>query len=726
VAMSPSDAWYQAVCRDGARIRIYMEITEGAGPTTFKTIGAGNMDSGSDLYDLGDIPAAIQRIDPIGGELNPLTRDMKNTGLIIDVDDAWLRPVIVNYRLAGQKVELWLGAAELDETDFVALFKNGVIDSIEPTDGHTIKLVALGQSQILELNKITGFWYNTHPLECLYDGAGGGVLEKGGAVSFNANSFDPTQLEYDDIEHLLVSRTTSMAAGAYANNLSMDDPKRWRDWGGVHEPTSAFDVAQSITKLLNGHLVNDEDGDAKFVRFDSAASAADDWTDDDFLPGSFKQDALDENIVNRIVVNFDGTGPDGNWKQSYRADETGSQAAYAYPGETERIHSYKFSTPWVSSVMRLAADVDNITDPVAFTLYGVTTHALSGNKAGLVINAGHPVYLLLDSTHVQDIGNAEIVKVTSLTRGTVDDVSAYFWDPDSGWTEESGWDGRVTIGAASRNQLGTSISAHVNTNTMVYDITPIVMLCDELLERFGYGAPIVEVATNLRKFPYQIGDLVSLTTDQFVTYGLDGITSAKKWEIIGKKVHLFDGTGRIEWKLAYAGINVLTRTGLTSPLAIDTTRGQAVQQDVVQGAILDGCDVTQTAGLGGSLAVGYASNGDAMAIIPEATTHTYTASKDTYVTLDLDTNGITYSAVNNAAAAPYQSSNQVLLAVVTTGAAAITSIDTDVAPTEPVQGAKLVESSVEATQLSFETDNSGNIVPNAMFIQWQAGSNYPP
>jgi len=213
-----------------------------------------------------------------------------------------------------------------------------------------------------------------------------------------------------------------------------------------------------------------------------------------------------------------------------------------------------------------------------------------------------------------------------------------------------------------------------------------VELFDKLLARYKYGCPEVEVETLLTKYLIQIGDLVTITNSDYIDYGKDGITSSDKWEVVGKETDVFASPPKIKWRLAYAGTNAITRTGRApfSDYTLDSGKiEEAGSPSITQAWVESGLNVTIDAGLVGDLQPGVTTNGTGWRTkIAEAVAKTYTASKDTYVFVDIVNGGIAYHEVANGAAAPSLPDHMVLVSKVITDGAAITSVDTDVQNTK--------------------------------------------
>jgi hypothetical protein len=130
------------------------------------------------------------------------------------------------------------------------------------------------------------------------------------------------------------------------------------------------------------------------------------------------------------------------------------------------------------------------------------------------------------------------------------------------------------------------------------------------------------------------------------------------------------------------------------------TRGNETVADFV----FTGCVWSSVSGLSGTCTGGtYYVNGNRI-VFPGVVSHTFTASKDTYVDLDYLGN-VTYSAVSNNAASPSITANSIRVAIVITGASSITFVNTGQIDST-LSGFAPVISSVSLTT----TDSLGNLI----------------
>jgi len=686
MTLSTTAAFDAAFLRSGAKVTYLVDIYDG---TTHWAAITRSVAATSDLRD-SDHPEGVVSVEPVGTELDPFTRVTRIGEVFVSLHDAWIRPIIVNNRIAGQKLTVKIGEASLDEADYVEFF-TGPISEVLPRDDGSVAISSLDPMAILDSNKITGYWLNKNPLEILYLGDGSGVLEKGGLTSFNTASFDPSNYT-DDIGHLILSRLDSKLNGAWAQYVG-DETGRTADWGGINKPISALRLANEIVQLLNGQLVIDEDGSIAFKRFDASAATVDSWDDDDILPGTFEQKALDSNIVNRLIATF-GRDPDGNHKHTYQVDDSDSQTAYAYPGASIRVLAKSLVTNWLDSHFYFSGAIDAVA--TSATLFRAELHAMSGNRSDgfAAISATQPLWLLLDSSHISGNGNVEIVSVTSITRNTGAIGAVQVLDPADGtWHHEEGWVGNISLNTINRAQLGTTASAHENSQTWVYDITPLVILFDELLARFKYGAPIVEFQTLMTKYKYQTGDMIALTKKQFLAYGLDGL-SDEKFEIVGKEPRTFEGEPSIAWVLAHAGDEAVTRVahaqfgrGTRGAMALAQTLYQSVTQVFVEFGLV----ISDEGGRDIEISAGSLSNGTFRQSIAEVTSRNLPATMDTYIRINVDTASMIFDSVAVGAGEPDYPNDEVQLGWVTTSAVDITALD-GVRTLHPFDSLDLIES----------------------------------
>lgn len=529
MALSPTAPWREACLRGSARLRFLLEIDDDTNTWTC-------MDGSSDVL---SYPVAIKSISGIASETDPLLRTPSASQLTVEVSDAWLRPILVNNRLKGQKATVKLGAAELAEVDFLTVFI-GPMESFEPRDGLSVAIEIVDVFTLLERAEVTGAWIGKHPLQVIEDIANRAKIT---STYIDTDSFDPAHADNLAIGEYVISR------GGDIDYLLADN--------SVATPVNALELIGEVARLINGQFVSREDGKLKFVRFDASAAAAGAWTHNHILPGSFRQTEVDDNVINRVLVKFSsqyGAYPE----QTYQADDTASQANYAYPDTTSRVLSHEFTTDWLETAARLNG---GITDVATSMEVGGPVHMFSGTReiagsqpAEANLDASQPGYFLLWDIPSE---TGEIVKVTAMSMISREVIQIR--DPETLALTPLSVPVRLNCSTIVREQFGTTKIAHPAA-TPVYDVTILVALSDALLKRFKDGAPVVELRTPLSEVKFQAGDLMTLVIPEFLSYSFDGLDGTQKFEIVGKELDPFGSPPSIRWSLVYAADVALTRT----------------------------------------------------------------------------------------------------------------------------------------------------------------------
>lgn len=677
MSLSPTNEWHEACSRADADLRYLITITDGV--STWKALD-GPCDSISQ-------PIGVESVAPVGFGLDPFTREPKSGAVEIIVEDNWLRPILVANQLKHQKCTITIGAREVAEGNFLSVF-SGPIEEIQPQGGRFVSLMVEDVFTVLRKTEIVGYFVG-HPLAIIED-----ILSNKvglAAALIDSTSLDPTQ--YSGIGHLVFAR------GVGLSDFQVNT--------GVTEPTPAFDVITSLCRMLNGQLVPDETGKLSFQLFDASAAAVDTWQEGDILPGSFEQDGVEGKIVNRIVCDF-GNDVAGTYRQTYQADDTASQSAQAYPGMSDRILSEVIESDWLDY---------NGTLQVALTT-GVTTAYINGpmwawagsrKQVGVAqdtnadCTAGRPVYLMLVGSGQEP----EIIKATSIAfvgaGGTTGADDVYALDPEDQQLDSLGRyhiQGTYTV---ARAQLGTSSPASWGTdyaNTVIYDITALVLLCDELLARFVGELYIVKCKTLFGKYAVQIGDLIKLVHTKFLANGFDGITASDKWEAINKIVD--KEAGVIEWTFAHAGTDSLTRVGAgkgSGPMAMAANH---MDRNIYQAAsivisVSNGFGFTDDGGRNGTIGAGDIGGPRGFnSFSPAAIALTFTASVTTWVGWDTRRNQLVRY---EQAAEPTWLASEAPIRKVICDAGDITST-ADLRVTTAIDGVRLHDTTVDTLQIA--------------------------
>ena len=83
------------------------------------------------------------------------------------------------------------------------------------------------------------------------------------------------------------------------------------------------------------------------------------------------------------------------------------------------------------------------------------------------------------------------------------------------------------------------------------DVTIPTDVNQEILDRFAYGAPVVEITTNLRHIDIQLGDFITLDNDVYLRYGQNGTDEYTIFEVCRKEISLEGDSPRITFELCW-------------------------------------------------------------------------------------------------------------------------------------------------------------------------------
>ena len=703
--LTPEVEWDQAFLVENPRARILLTIEDGV--DTWKALsGSSNQisEQGSVLF-----------VDSLSAEIDPATRDVQISETTIDVRDAWLRPILVAKRLRGKKVSLSIGTKEIAESKYLS-YSSGLISKCTPDgnrDSGVIKISLNDMFASLADRELVGAWWQKHPLQIIYDGTSGILDRMGwGASLVDTATFNPDGGLYDTISHFVITRVGDF--DAYLGNTGLK-------------------LVDGLCKLLGGQLVTDETGKLSFKRYDpSSAAVGDPWTDDDVIPGTWEQEPLGENVINHVVMRF-GKGHESQTEElKLELNDATSQAALAYPGVASGVFTHELETDWCPKQgwgeLGAYVPVSALPNAAATSLqvWGCPTGLCgirgmfptpAAQPALAKLSATRPAYLLLQQDFREgQAPKREIIKATAAIVPYSDWVEHHtVVDPQDLSSTDVGFFYNLSYPTIVRAQCGTTaqdFSADSGVIVWVTDITTLVFYGQGLLDRFGYGCPIVSFATRLNKFPHQRGDLISGTFSGGVAYGKDGFTS-EKFEIIMKEPDPFGSPPCARWKIALAPSSSppsMTGRGFGRQRAADSQELQDSMRDsdVSQPHVPSGILVAKTGDRTMSVSAGIVSAGAyrhkrRAATIDLDAFGIGSASKDVYIAIDPFSGALELAQVNNGAASPAKQDSSIWLAKAVLDGAAHISTVTDLRKTLAVPGDNLEAGSGPLTHLAQST-----------------------
>ncbi|MCP4952564.1 MAG: hypothetical protein GY922_12050 [Proteobacteria bacterium] len=687
-----------------------------------------------------DVYPLVVACTPVSIDMDPYERTVvKNSVTVTLADHPHIRSLVKNTVITGQAVTIKLGTLDISNELHWAPVFTGVAESFSYREGGLD--IECRDFWRWRGAALTHSWINKHPLEVIKY-----LLEIQGVPSANidADMFDPDHADYaSTIGHYVTTHS-----GTIINTPALDLGHRSRSRSTQVDLskgliTEQFEpLIQSIVKLMVGCLYFDEAGDVRFVAFNAARAVSVDWVSDD-IRDFIQTDGI---TVNEIVLELHGERAGGGIPVDglVTIKDATSQTAHAYPGESVGVFRRSEMFPHVT----FHGEALSISSTGALSpLLVLNAYGLSGTRipdgaysnpwdsmqgAGAGLTADKPLHLLVGD---------EVMKCVSMD--LVEDfvVSAAHYTHTGGWGTGTAITlvdkpGRAefTITSGNRGQLGTTAATHEDAWTShgdaseppvkVFDITMHADYALTQLQRFSNGCPFVELTTNLSQWAVQVGDLVTVTHDNFLAFGFDGIDDDYTWEVVGKELTLSDSDASIKFALAYATKASPPTINATYVWPQQGVRGLIDLIDGLQFAGEDEVGVSRhtVAGLGVSssgldVTVQKGILGSPGKATPIATQRAFTvgASKDHYVSADARTGNIEIDTVTTGAAQPGLGRFSVPLAKVRAGGSSCTI--TDLRTFGAVRPRNLSTKDFEA---------GGNLCPNPDFEAWSRGPGFPP
>ena len=668
---------------------------------------------------------SIAAVTPLAIDLDPFERTInRNSATISFHDDGPIRDFIASTRLLNRNVSIKLGTANLTtELDWAPVFR-GLVSKIETREG-VIDIECRDFFHYTE-KPYYGNWVNKHPLEVMKK-----LLEDQGVPSgfIDADTFDPTDSDYASIAHYVV---THWSSGPILNPINVTGQHRVG-----YEPIkmAVQTICEDLAKAMVGSVFFQEDGKAKFLKFDTGATVRAHWGPDQIQ--DFAQ--LETIIINEIDAKVTGAWLEEEdiFEGNVRFKDTASQSNFAFPGESNGVfaQSVGFNLMNFQGVLQ-----QPVTSTGGITLRVQTPFGLSGSRvtgnytapgpweslqaSGTNLAVSRPLYVLVDS---------EVMKCVSMD--LVENAALHpneFNNAGTGTNRDVPEFADLTITSGNRGALSTVAATHTLPGEgvtlpagRVFDVTLPRDFALVQLQRFSNGVAVIELTTSLREWAVQVGDLVTVENDVFLEFGSDGLTSSTSWEVIGKELRLDDSNASIKWRLAYA-------TKSSPPSIIEGVvwdpdwirRGVGVIPEIVYANevevgisrhVVKGLNVSVSSGLVVTVNAGAAAKGGRAVPYQTATNYTVTASKDHYFSYDTRIGAVSVQTVSAGAYAPEIGPDSVMLALVDAGPSAVSI--TDLRNFGAVRPRNMSALDFEAGQ---------NLIWNPGFETWSRGSSYPP
>jgi hypothetical protein len=612
-------------------------------------------------------------------------------------NDAVVEGLVTGTRLKNKKCSIKIGFADIAEGAFEDYHTGVIAKTPKFIDSHyTLDVASL---MILPRDfKVKNYFFNKHPLEIMKS-----VIDDSGIDSsfYNSAEYDPE------------SGTYSGTSSHYC--ISIGDSPYYED-NTIREPVEGKKILDEMLLIMNGQLTDDESGKLRFEEFSTGKSVSDSWTDDDIR--DFKIVDFDANIANRVEVSFgkfrtDYTGiryPEPPMSV-YESNNTDSQSALAYPGGSNFIASRKLNSEWMNGIGALTEDLGT-SSPASFGIGKFNIDGFCGARwPGFPGGSQHASSILTVARtgfiKIED----ELIEIQALS------INNSFKRQESVWSPEDGlidvvwrpWYAEVTV--KTRGAKGTTPAVHEPSwdagEILVFDYTMAVNIAENIINRFSYGAKVIEVTTNLSKYAIQLMDFITITSSRYRGFGESSLTTGVKWQVIGKELILGESDTNIRWTLAWAtessppavsfAQKVLgSKLGDIAHKSKMTTKSEVVEAHVVGGLL-----VTDAGTLDIEISVGVARGDGGSAYNDSTRTITLTADKDNYIVWNIPNNQpIVYETTLGAGTPTILGGDTWLAKVVTSSGPDDIDSVTDLRETEALDGVKLKSQTVDTAQLA--------------------------
>ena len=620
--------------------------------------------------------ALLSDVTSVAQEVDPITREVKHGEItLVLLDDGKIRSLVSSQNFIDKTVTIKLGATSLVLSDFVGIFR-GPIVSIIPEPGSIIIKVRSFTNQVKGV-KTFRTYVAEHPFTVVKQ-----MLEDCGVASADIDTASFTPSNHTDISHYAYSSFVF-----YDNDMTLPPAL-----SGVNIPETGIlgryaqeviveEYISEVMRMTRSTLITDPGtGDVKIVRYDSSGSTVKHFTVDDYR--DFSQEDSGLPIITEVKTRFAKVSSTDLLIQE---DSTASTAF----GASDYSNNVKYLS--ASAVHAPSNLEDSSTNYVGFVTDGGqcgTREITSASQpADAKISAARPYFAIY---------RTEILKSTTAfsdSTVTAQEINYPARDHDgnvTGTIQSTGL-GLVTT-LVSRPFAGTEADGGESTGIGQKSSLDCTMAFDYgtyLLERFSNTCPKVKISTGLECMNVEIGDLISIDSDLFLSteLGLNGLDSSTKFEVTKKEVTPVGDSVGIDFEFSYATTSGAPSVTVTSkpPQAVSTTPGRLPKSSLIaassgsfNNAVVDNREqtfsVTTTSGLGISVSGGCAMGSGTLIDSGGAVALTMEASKHTYIGVNLYTGGITKNTVATTAEEPELSLGEVRLAKVITDGSSVTSI----------------------------------------------------
>jgi hypothetical protein len=537
---------------------------------------------------LSSITSVTQQVDPI-------ERSVQASELSLELlDDGKIRGLVATQNFLNSIVTIKLGTPSITLSKFELIFK-GPIVRLQPAEGKIIIKVQALESMIKDKKNFRTY-YNKHPFEIVDQ-----MLQDSGVASGDIDSTSFTPSTYSaDISHYCFS---SMVTGSdFENDMFWDyetsSPNNAASTSYLHDWTyhvlRFIPFVDEVLRLTRTSMFVNTAGKVALKHFDASEAVVKHFTTDDY--SDFEQVETDVPIYNKMNCAFRNSGP----QRFVRKDSTSITNYEEQPYETPVLYLAPYSNYYENGGTPQAGDIVPGFAGVKNLLTSQSTEAPSADR---------PVYWL----HRQ-----EVIKATGAFTATNQYYGRIYAANGDVTSSVEYYPRYITMSSVATRPFFGNQSGEAEWGNKVWDLTATYDFCDYVLTRFSNTAPAIRITTTLEFAYLEIGDLVSLDNDVFLSpeLALDGLDSSVKFEVVGREITPLGDSVNIVFDLVYATKTSPPSTSLASQIAgqFETMMPRSLLDAISNGlmgvnSVGAGLVVGAGSGLEGTIEAGSASAG---------------------------------------------------------------------------------------------------------------------
>lgn len=634
----------------------------------------------------------LASVTSVSNSLDPVTRKNQVSSIQFEVlDDGYIRSLAASYKFYNAYVLVSVGSADMITTDYCPVFFGRVSRSWSEAGKLIFEATDYEDVILGKFNFRT--YFNKHPLEVLLQ-----ALQDCGIP---AARIDSTSFAFDSVaesSHYVFNSYPGNTYGEPENGLSRyaianGDPEGDHILvSGYHSGLPSGTISSDYTgygnttllvvrpekflkeylemtrSVLRADVVNNK---LKMVKPSPSDAVVKHFTTDEY--SDFEMDS-NTVIFNRCSISV-GIG-DAAVNISFKDDT--SVAAF---GE----FTYDTETAYLSAASDVSEDAHETFEagslgPMSLTSTGIngfcgTRNLHAGTQvAADQIDAGNPSYSLYLKAVYK--GTSAITEPSGL--------GSWNWAFDTDGGEDTQYQGSGKITLNGLTKVTGDDAPTDNEGFLWHDITIPYNFAQELLERFSNGAPKIKFFTGLDNINLELGDLISIDNDWFISseLGLTSLDSSVKFEITKKEVNLTGATIGVQYEAVYMTKTSAPSVSLSWIPSLDvlfspTTKKDMITQNysmVSEDSVFNGLEVSATSGLGFQIEPGKLLGKGVGSLLQSAQTFTATASKHTYIGFNAASGTIIQNEVSTSADEPELLPGEIRLAKVISDGSGVTSV----------------------------------------------------